>query len=79
MYFSIDYLIRCLLALDAAGLGLGLQEPAVSWGVLLSDAQKIAQIANKPWLLWPAAWIIVTVLMYNFLGDGMRDAADPYK
>ena len=60
-------------------LGLGLQEPAVSWGVLLSDAQKIAQIANKPWLLWPAAFIIVTVLMYNFLGDGMRDAADPYK
>ncbi|MGI6173622.1 MAG: ABC transporter permease [Christensenellales bacterium] len=60
-------------------LGLGLQEPAVSWGVLLSDAQKVAQIANKPWLLWPAVWIIVTVLMYNFLGDGMRDAADPYK
>ena len=60
-------------------LGLGLQEPAVSWGVLLSDAQKIAQIANKPWLLWPAAFIIVTVLAYNFLGDGMRDAADPYK
>ena len=60
-------------------LGLGLQEPAVSWGVLLSDAQKVAQIANKPWLLWPAAWIIVTVLMYNFLGDGIRDAADPYK
>lgn len=60
-------------------LGLGLREPAISWGVLLTDAQKIAQIANKPWLLIPAAFIIVTVLMYNFLGDGFRDAADPYK
>ena len=60
-------------------LGLGLREPAVSWGVLLTDAQKIAQIANKPWLLIPAVFIIITVLMYNFLGDGFRDAADPYK
>lgn len=60
-------------------LGLGLREPAISWGVLLTDAQKIAQIANKPWLLIPAIFIIITVLMYNFLGDGFRDAADPYK
>ena len=60
-------------------LGLGLREPAISWGVLLTDAQKISEIANKPWLLIPAAFIIVTVLMYNFLGDGFRDAADPYK
>jgi peptide/nickel transport system permease protein len=60
-------------------LGLGLQEPAISWGVLLTDAQSIAQIANKPWLLTPAIFIIITVLMYNFLGDGFRDAADPYK
>lgn len=60
-------------------LGLGLREPAISWGVLLTDAQKIAQIANKPWLLIPAVFIIITVLMYNFLGDGFRDAADPYK
>ncbi|MGI6238539.1 MAG: ABC transporter permease [Christensenellales bacterium] len=60
-------------------LGLGLQEPAISWGVLLTDAKSIAQIANKPWLLTPAIFIIITVLMYNFLGDGFRDAADPYK
>ena len=60
-------------------LGLGLREPAISWGVLLTDAQKISEIANKPWLLIPAAFIIDTVLMYNFLGDGFRDAADPYK
>lgn len=59
-------------------LGLGLQAPAVSWGVLLQDAQNIRTVAHHPWLLIPAAWIIVTVLMFNFLGDGLRDAADPY-
>jgi peptide/nickel transport system permease protein len=60
-------------------LGLGLQPPAVSWGVLLRNAQNLETIAHHVWLLWPAAWIIVTVLMFNFLGDGLRDAADPYK
>lgn len=60
-------------------LGLGLQPPAVSWGVLMRQAQNVVAIAHYPWLLWPAAWIIVTVLMFNFLGDGLRDAADPYK
>lgn len=60
-------------------LGLGLQPPVVSWGVLLQDAQNIQTLALHPWMLWPAAFIIVTVLMYNFLGDGIRDAADPYK
>ncbi len=60
-------------------LGLGLQPPAVSWGVLIQDAQKLETIALHPWLLWPAAWIVVTVLMFNFLGDGLRDAADPYR
>ncbi len=60
-------------------LGLGLQPPAVSWGVLIQDAQNLQTVAHNPWLLWPAAWIIVTVLMFNFLGDGLRDAADPYK
>ncbi len=59
-------------------LGLGLQPPVVSWGVLIRDAQNLSAIAQRPWLLWPAAWIVVTVLMYNFLGDGLRDAADPY-
>ncbi|NLS79507.1 MAG: ABC transporter permease [Chloroflexi bacterium] len=60
-------------------LGLGLQAPVVSWGVLLRDAQDLAAIGLHPWLLLPALWIVVTVLMYNFLGDGLRDAADPYK
>jgi peptide/nickel transport system permease protein len=60
-------------------LGLGLQAPAVSWGVLLQDAQNLETLAFHPWLLWPAAFIILTVLMFNFLGDGLRDAADPYK
>jgi len=60
-------------------LGLGLQPPAVSWGVLLQDAQNLEAIAHHPWLLWPAANVIITVLMFNFIGDGLRDAADPYK
>ncbi len=60
-------------------LGLGLQPPVVSWGVLLQDAQNLETVAHQPWMLWPAAWIVVTVLMFNFLGDGLRDAADPYK
>jgi peptide/nickel transport system permease protein len=60
-------------------LGLGLQPPAVSWGVLIRQAQNVVAIAHHPWLLAPAGWIIVTVLMFNFLGDGLRDAADPYK
>jgi len=59
-------------------LGLGLQAPAVSWGVLLKDAQQIVSVALRPWLLLPALFVIVTVLMFNFLGDGLRDAADPY-
>lgn len=60
-------------------LGIGLQPPVVSWGVLLQDAQNLQTLAHQPWLLWPAAFVIVTVLMFNFLGDGLRDAADPYK
>jgi len=59
-------------------LGLGLQPPAISWGVLLQDAQKLAEIALHPWLLIPCIFVIVTVLSFNFLGDGLRDAADPY-
>jgi len=60
-------------------LGIGLQPPVVSWGVLLQDSQSLETLAHHPWLLWPAAFIILTVLMFNFLGDGLRDAADPYK
>ncbi len=59
-------------------IGLGLQPPAVSWGVLLQDAQQIVAVAHHPWLLFTCLFVIVTVLMFNFLGDGLRDAADPY-
>jgi len=59
-------------------LGLGLRPPVTSWGVLLRDAQNVQAIAVYPWLLTPAIFIIITVLFLNFLGDGLRDAADPY-
>lgn len=59
-------------------LGIGLRPPTVSWGVLLKEAQNVATVANAPWLLWPGAFVIVAVLAFNFVGDGLRDAADPY-
>jgi peptide/nickel transport system permease protein len=59
-------------------LGLGLREPAISWGVLLQEAQNIQSVALAPWLLLPAMPLIVTIMAFNFLGDGLRDAADPY-
>jgi peptide/nickel transport system permease protein len=60
-------------------LGLGMRPPAVSWGTLLKDAQNIRTTVLYPWLLIPAAFVILAVLLYNFVGDGMRDAADPYR
>ena len=59
-------------------LGLGLRPPVVSWGVLLKEAQNVRAVATAPWLLLAAVPVIVTVLVLNFLGDGLRDAADPY-
>ena len=59
-------------------LGLGLRPPAISWGVLLQDAQNIQAIAITPWLLLPAIPVVVVILAFNFMGDGIRDAADPY-
>jgi peptide/nickel transport system permease protein len=59
-------------------IGLGIQPPAVSWGTLLQDAQNIVAIAHQPWQLIPALFVIGTVLLFNFVGDGLRDAADPY-
>lgn len=59
-------------------LGLGLRPPVVSWGVLLQEAQNVRSIANAPWLFWPGVAVIIAVLVLNFLGDGLRDAADPY-
>jgi peptide/nickel transport system permease protein len=59
-------------------LGLGLRPPIVSWGVLLQDCLNLEVVASYPWHLMPVVMIIVTVLSFNFLGDGLRDAADPY-
>ncbi len=59
-------------------LGLGLRPPAVSWGILLQDAQNIQVLAGAPWLLSAAVPVTVVILAFNFLGDGLRDAADPY-
>jgi peptide/nickel transport system permease protein len=59
-------------------LGLGLRPPVVSWGVLLQDAQNIRAVSTAPWLLIPGLAVVVAVLSLNFLGDGLRDAADPY-
>ncbi len=60
-------------------LGLGIRPPAVSWGTLLRDAQNVRSVALNPWLLIPGLFVIITVLAFNCLGDGLRDAADPYK
>jgi peptide/nickel transport system permease protein len=60
-------------------LGLGLQAPIVSWGVLLQEAQSVRVIASAPWLLLPGVAVVIAVLALNFLGDGIRDAADPYR
>ncbi len=59
-------------------LGLGLRSPTISWGVMLEDAQDIMAVAQLPWTLWPVVFVVIAVLMFNFLGDGLRDAADPY-
>jgi len=59
-------------------LGLGLRPPVVSWGVMLQDCMNIQAIAHYPWMLLPVIFIVTTVLCFNFLGDGLRDAADPY-
>jgi peptide/nickel transport system permease protein len=59
-------------------LGLGLRPPTVSWGVMLQEAQDIMIVAQLPWVMWPVVFVVVAVLMFNFLGDGLRDAADPY-
>ena len=60
-------------------LGLGIRPPAVSLGTLLQDAQNVQTVTMNPWLLFPGMFVILIVLAFNFLGDGIRDAADPYK
>jgi peptide/nickel transport system permease protein len=59
-------------------LGLGLRAPVISWGVLLQDAQNVQSVALYPWLLYPGLFVVVVILGFNFMGDGLRDAADPY-
>jgi peptide/nickel transport system permease protein len=60
-------------------LGLGLRNPVVSWGVMLNDTMNVAAVLTRPWLMWPAVFVVCFVLACNFMGDGLRDAADPYK
>ncbi len=60
-------------------LGLGLRAPITSWGVMLTEAQNIEAVVLYPWLMLPVVPVVITVLAFNFLGDGLRDAADPYR
>lgn len=59
-------------------LGLGIRSPLISWGLLLTDAQHVRVLIQQPWILTPAIFVIATIIAFNFLGDGLRDAADPF-
>jgi peptide/nickel transport system permease protein len=59
-------------------LGLGIRPPMTSWGTLLQEAQRVQNVVNNPWYLIPAVFVIFAVLAFNFVGDGLRDAADPF-
>lgn len=76
MTLSIPAMILAETALSF--LGLGLRPPVTSWGVLLNEAQNVQAVASHPWLLAPVVFVVITVLAFNFVGDGLRDAADPY-
>ena len=73
---SFPYIILAETSLSF--LGLGLREPIVSWGVLLYSAQNIRTLAEIPWLLISGLFVVIAVLAFNFMGDGLRDAADPF-
>lgn len=75
---SLAIPVMILAETSLSFLGLGLMPPSISWGVLLKEAQNIRSIAQAEWLFIPGAFVIVAVLALNFLGDGLRDAADPY-
>lgn len=78
---SVSLGIPSMIIAEAAlsFLQIGIKPPSLSWGVLLQGAQNIRALSESPWLLIPGAFIIVAVLCYNFVGDGLRDAADPYR
>ena len=80
LILSVTIMIPQMILYETAlsFLGLGMQPPAVSWGVLLQDFRDILAIFHIPWLLIPAFFVLATVLLFNFVGDGLRDAADPY-
>jgi len=77
LVISFPYMLLSETALSFVGLGL--RPPSVSWGVLLQDAQTVRAIEQAPWLFIPAAFVVIAVLSFTVLGDGLRDAADPYQ
>ncbi|NJN18459.1 MAG: ABC transporter permease [Oscillochloris sp.] len=76
LVISFPYMLLSETALSFVGLGL--RPPAISWGVLLQEAQNVRTIAQAPWLFIPAAFVVTAVLAFTIVGDGLRDAADPY-
>ena len=75
---SISFPYMILAETSLSFIGLGLRSPVISWGVLLQDAQNIQSIALYPWLFTPVAFVVLSVMAFSFVGDGARDAADPY-
>jgi peptide/nickel transport system permease protein len=73
---SIPYMIIGETTLSF--LGIGIRPPDISWGSLLQQAQDVVVLSNYVWLLWPAFFVVTAVVLFNFIGDGLRDAADPY-
>ena len=59
-------------------LGIGLRSPTISWGVMLKEAQSLQVVVTAPWLMLPGVFVVIAVLAFNLLGDGLRDATDPY-